>query len=42
MGVRQRELDGEEGGRTNIGDGAVESGFGAGIFGTEEAIHDGE
>lgn len=24
---------------TNIGYGAVESGFGSGIFGTEEAIH---
>jgi len=27
--------------RTDVGDGAVEGGFGAGVFGAEEAVHDG-
>lgn len=41
LGVRGRGLERWRG-MTNVGDGAVEGGFGTSVFGAEEAVHDGE
>ncbi len=42
MGLGGRATAKGFGGVTDVGDGAGEGGFWAGVFGTEETIHDGE